>query len=116
MSSKLKSRATRARSDRAAIDCRSTSHPTRQLLALLNRFKIIDDRAHVLWREDELRHVRMTGRKALRQRLGKAFDFVLVRERSQGRRVRVRASPGAADGMAARAIPRQQQLTASYGR
>src|SRR6516225_10479189 len=85
----------------------------KKLLLLLNRLQIIDDRAHVLRREDELRHVRMTGRKALRQGLGKALDLVFARERSEGRRRQVRAGPGGADGMAARAIPRQQQLATS---
>src|SRR6516225_6006566 len=88
----------------------------KKLLLLLNRLQIIDDRTHVLRREDELRHVGVTGRKALRQGLGKAFDLVFARERSEGRRRWVRASPGGADGMAARAIPRQQQLATSCGR
>jgi hypothetical protein len=44
----------------AAIRCRSTP-AARQLLLLLNGLKVIDDRAHVLSREDELRHVRMAG-------------------------------------------------------
>ena len=80
--------------------------PTRKPLLLLNGLKIINDRAHVLGREDELRHIRMTGGKALRQGLGKAFDLVFAGECSEGRRGGVRASPGAADGMAARAIRR----------
>src|SRR5437667_8903426 len=81
---------------------RSKPSPARQLLLLLNGLQILDDRAHVLRREDELRHVRMAGGKALRQSLGKAFDLVSARERSEGRS-RVRAGAGAADGMAARA-------------
>ena len=88
----------------------------KKLLLLLNGLQIIDDRTHVLRREDELRHVGVTGRKALRQGLGKAFDLVFARERSEGRRRWVRASPARADGMAARAIPRQQQLATSCGR
>src|SRR6516162_6235761 len=79
----------------------------KKLLLLLNGLKIIDDRAHVRRREDEFRHIRVSGRKALRQGLGKAFDLVFARERSEGRRGRVRASTGAADGMAARTIRRQ---------
>ena len=35
--------------------------PTRQLLLLLDGFKVIDDRAHVLRCKDEFRHVRMAG-------------------------------------------------------
>ena len=97
----------------ARTEDRSKPRPTRKPLLLLNGLKIIDDRTHVLRREDEFWHVRMTGRKALRQGLGKAFDLVFARERSEGRRRRVRASPGRADGMAARAIPRQQQLATS---
>ena len=57
----------------------------KKLLLLLNGLKIVDDRAHFLWREDELRHVRMTVRKALRQSLGKAFDLVFAGECSEGR-------------------------------
>ena len=78
------------------------------MLLLLNGLKVIDDRAHVLSREDEFRHVRMAGGKALRQSLGKAFDLVFARERSEGRGRRVRADAGAADGMATRTIRRQQ--------
>src|SRR5215469_10078025 len=85
-------------------------------LLLLNGLQIIDDRAHVLSREDEFRHVGMAGGKALRQSLGKAFDLVFARERSEGRGRRVRADAGPADGMAARAIPRHQQLATSRGR
>src|SRR5262249_13198081 len=85
-------------------------------LLLLNGLQIIDDRAHVLRRENELRHVGVTSRKALGQSLGKAFDLVFARERSERRRGHVRAGAGAADGMAARAIRRQQQLAASRGR
>src|SRR6266481_2810327 len=112
MTSKLQSRAKRARSNRS----RSKPSPARQLLLLLNGLQILDDRAHVLRREDELRHVRMAGGKALRQSLGKAFDLVSARERSEGRSRRVRAGAGAADGMAARAIRRQQELATSRGR
>src|SRR5215469_15016132 len=108
--------AKRARRNRAAIDCRSKAASDEKPLLLLNGFKIIDDRAHVLSREDEFRHVRMAGGKALRQSLGKAFDLVFARERSEGRGRRVRADAGAADGMAARAIPRHQQLATSRGR
>ena len=107
-----KARVEEAGRDRLSIEAVSD----KKLLRLLNGFKIIDDRAHVLWREDEFRHVRMTGRKALRQGLGKALDLVFARERSEGRRRRVQASAGPADGMAARAIPRQQQLATSCGR
>src|SRR5215472_7888990 len=96
--------------------CRSRPPATGQMLLLLNGLKVIDDRANVLSREDELRHVRMAGGKALRQSLGKPFDLVFARERSEGRGRRVRAGAGAADGMAAGAIPRQQQLAASCGR
>src|SRR6516162_3636313 len=67
---------------------RSNRVSDKKLLLLLN------DRTHVLRREDELRHVGVTGRKALRQGLGKAFDLVFARKRSEGRRCRVRASPG----------------------
>src|SRR6516164_7691947 len=81
----------------------------KKLLLLLNRLQIIDDRTHVLRREDELRHVGVTGRKALRQGLGKAFDLVFARERSERRSLRVQAGAGAADGVAACAILRQQQ-------
>src|SRR5262245_21530010 len=108
MTSRRESRTTRARSNPAAIDCRSKPRPTKQRLLLLNGFKIIDDRAHVLWWEDELRHVRMTGGKAFCQGLGKAFDLVFARERSEGRRRWVRASAGAADAMATRTVRRQQ--------
>src|SRR5262249_26492633 len=114
MTSKLESRAKRARSNGPQLVAIKPS-PARQLLLLLNGFEIFDDRAPVLCREDELRHVRMAGGKALRQRLGKAFDLVSARERSEGRRLRVRAGAGAADGMAARAIPRQQHLATSRG-
>src|SRR5262245_18625810 len=95
--------------------CRSRPPATGQMLLLLNGLKVIDDRANVLGREDELRHVRMAGGKALRQSLGKAFNLVFARERSEGRGRRVRAGAGAADGMAAGAIRRQQQLAASCG-
>jgi hypothetical protein len=44
----------------AAICCRSKP-ATRELLLLLDGFEVIDDRAHVLSGEDELRHVRMAG-------------------------------------------------------
>ena len=91
---------------------RSKPCPTRKSLLLLNGLKIIDDRAHVLGREDELRHVRMTGREALRQGLGKAFDLVFARERSERRGRWVRAGASAADGVAARAVRRQQRLAA----
>jgi hypothetical protein len=107
-----KARVEEAGRDRLSIEAVSD----KKLLWLPNGFKIIDDRTHVLRGEDELRHVRMTGRKALRQGLGKAFDLVFARERSEGRSRRARASPGGADGMAARAIPRQQQLATSCGR
>ena len=63
------------------------------MLLLLNGLKVIDDRAHVLSREDEFRHVRMAGGKALRQSLGKAFDLVFARERSEGRGRRVGLTP-----------------------
>src|SRR5262245_35878406 len=98
--------------DRWSIEAASDEKP----LLLLNGFKIIDDRAHILSREDELRHVRMAGGKALRQRLGKAFDLVFAREGSERRSLRVQAGAGAADGMATRAIPREQQLATSSGR
>ncbi len=90
--------------DRSSIEVVSDKRP----LLLLNGLKIIDDPAHVLRREDEFRHVRMTGRKALCQGLGKAFDLVFAGECSEGRRGWVRAFAGAADRMAARAIRRQQ--------
>jgi hypothetical protein len=86
--------------------------PGEKPLLLLDGFEIIDDRAHVLRREDELRHVRMAGGKAFRQGLGKAFDLVFAREGSEGRGRRVGADAGAADGVAACAIPRQQRFAA----
>src|SRR5215813_4431564 len=116
MTLRLESPTKRARSNRAAIDCRSKAACDENPLPLLNGLQIIDDRTHVLRREDELRHVRMAGGKALGQSLGKAFDLVFARERSERRRRRVRASAGAADGMAARAIRRQQRLAASRRR
>jgi hypothetical protein len=100
----------------AAIGCRSKPRPTRQLLLLLNGSEIIDDRAHLLGFEDEFRHVRMTGRKALRQGFSKAFDFVFAGERSEGRRVGVGARAGTAHGMAASTVGRQQRLAASCRR
>src|SRR5499427_8359714 len=115
MTSKLESWAKRTRSN-GPQSVAIKAKPARQVLLLLNGLQILDDRAHVLRREDELRHVRMAGGKALRQSLGKAFDLVFARERSEGRGRRVRADAGAADGMAARAIPRHQQLATSRGR
>ena len=56
----------------------------KKLLLLLNGLKIIDDRTHVLRREDELRHVRMAGGKALRQGLGKAFLYLRESVRKGG--------------------------------
>ena len=79
-----------------------------QLLLLLNGLKVVDDCTHVLRREDEFRHVRMTGGEALCQGLGKTFDLVFAGECSEGRRGWVRAVAGAADRMAAGAIRRQQ--------
>src|SRR5262249_13015158 len=96
--------------------CRSKPPATGRMLLLLNGLKVIDDRAHVLRREDELRHVRMAGEKALRQSLGKALDLVFAGECSEGRGRQVRAGTGAADSMAACAIRRQQQLATSRGR
>src|SRR5215813_10242049 len=116
MTLRLESPTKRARSNRAAIDCRSKAASDENPLLLLNGLQIIDDRAHVLRRENELRHVGVTSRKALGQSLGKAFDLVFARERSERRGRRVRAGAGAADGMAAGAIRRQQQLAASCGR
>jgi len=69
-----KARVEEAGRDRLSIEAVSD----KKLLRLLNGFKIIDDRAHVLWREDEFRHVRMTGGKALCQGLGKAFELVFA--------------------------------------
>jgi hypothetical protein len=100
----------------AGRDPLSFEAAARALLPLLDGLKVIDDRAHVLRREDELRHVRMAGGKALRQSLGKAFDLVFAREGSEGRGRGVRAGAGAADGVAARAIRRQQELATSCGR
>jgi len=116
MTLRLESPTKRARSNRAAIDCRSKAACDENPLLLLNGLQIIDDRAHVLRRENELRHVGVTSRKALGQSLGKAFDLVFARERSERRRRWVRAGAGAADGMAARAIRRQQRLAASRRR
>src|SRR5215472_6550283 len=116
MTLRLESPTKRARSNRAAIDCRLKAACDEKPLLLLNGLQIIDDRAHVLRRENELRHVGVTSRKALGQSLGKAFDLVFARERSERRRRRVRAGAGAADGMAARAIRRQQRLAASRRR
>src|SRR5262245_37965304 len=116
MTLRLESPTKRARSNRAAIDCRSKAACDENPLLLLNGLQIIDDRAHVLRRENELRHVGVTSRKALGQSLGKAFDLVFVRERSERRRGHGRAGAGAADGMAARTICRQQQLAASCRR
>src|SRR5260370_42705354 len=95
---------------------RSKPTPARQPLLLMSGLHILDDRAHVLRCEDELRHVGMAGGKALHQSLGKAFDLVSARERAEGRSRRVWAGAGAADGMAARAIRRQQELATSRGR
>ena len=92
----------------ARTEDRSKPRPTRKPLLLLNGLKIIDDRTHVLRREDEFWHVRMTGRKALRQGLGKAFDLAFAGESSERRRGWVRAVADAADRMAARTIRRQQ--------
>src|SRR5437016_13201065 len=94
----------------AAIGFRSKPCPARRPLLLLDGLEIVDDRAHVLGLEDEFRHVWMTGRKALRQGLGKTFDLESVRERAEGRCRGMRARAGAADGMAAATIGRQQFL------
>jgi hypothetical protein len=79
-------------------------------LLLLNGLKIIDDRAHLFGLKDELRHVRMTSGKALRQGLGKIFDLEFARKRAEGWGGGMRARAGAADGMAAAAVGRQQGL------
>src|SRR5215470_667364 len=98
----------------AAILCRSMP-ATRQLLLLLNGLKIIDDRAHVLSCEDEFRHIRMTGGNAFCQSLGKAFDLVFAREGPERRGLRVQADAGAADGVTACAMGRQQEFATSRG-
>ena len=49
-----------------------------QALPLLDGFEICDDRAHLVRLEDEFRHVRVTGKNPLGQRLGKPFDFELA--------------------------------------
>src|SRR5262249_44537407 len=84
MTLRLESPTKRARSNRAAIDCRSKAASDEKPLLLLNGLQIIDDRAHVLRRENELRHVGVTSRKALGQSLGKAFDLVFARELRNG--------------------------------
>src|SRR5262249_6179166 len=89
-----------------------TARSQRRLLLLLNGFEIIDNRAHLLGREHEFRHIRVTGRKALSQRLAQAFDLVSAGQRSERRRLRMRTGAGAADRMAASTIRRQQRLAA----
>jgi hypothetical protein len=107
----------KARTEEAVLMAyRSKPRPTKQRLLLLNGLKVIDDRAHVLRREDEFRHVRMAGGKAFRQRLGKAFDLVFAGERSEGRRGAMRAVASAADGVASRTVRRQQRFAAGCGR
>jgi len=73
-------------------------------LLLLNGLEIIDDRAHLFRLKHELGHVWMTGRKALRQGLGKTFDLEFARECTERRGGGMRARAGAADGVAAGAI------------
>ena len=60
------------------IDQEMGSCPRSQPLPLLDGFQILDDRAHLVGLEDEFRHVRVTGRNAFGQRLGKPFDFELA--------------------------------------
>src|SRR6516164_1739747 len=103
------------RAGRGWLQYRSRPSAKGQMLLLLNGLKVIDDRANVLSREDELRHVRMAGGKALSQSLGKAFDLVFAREHSEGRGLRVRAGAGAADSMATGAMGRQQEFATSCG-
>src|SRR5215475_10190360 len=87
-----------------------------QPLPLLDGFEILDDRADLVGLEDEFRHVRVAGRNALGQRLGKPFDLELARECTKGRRLRVRTDAAAADRMAAGTIGDQQRLAASCRR
>src|SRR4029077_3962081 len=88
----------------------------RQLLPLLDGFEILDDCADLVGLEDEFRHVGVTGRNALGQRLGKPFDLELARECTKGRRRRVGTDAAAPDCMAASAIGDQQRLAASCWR
>jgi hypothetical protein len=83
---------------------------------LLDGLEIVDDRAHLVGLEDEFRHVRVTGKNAFRQGLGKTFDFVLAGQRSEGWRVGVDARSSAADGMTAGTVGGQQRLAASCRR
>jgi len=113
MTPRPRARRARTRRSRWVID---RSRVRQEAVTAADGLQIVDDRAHVLSREDEFRHVRMAGGKAFCQSLGKAFDLVFAREGSERRSLRVRAGAGAADGVAARAIPRQQQLATSSGR
>jgi hypothetical protein len=87
-----------------------------QPLPLLDGFEIVDDCAHLVGLEDEFRHVWVTGRNALGQRLGKPFDFELAGERTERGRLRVRTGAAAADSMAAGTIGGQQRLAAACSR
>src|SRR6266545_132270 len=88
----------------------------KQPLLLLDGLEIVDDRAHFVGLEDEFRHVRVAGRKAFGQRLGKPFDFEVARECTKRRRIRVRTGAVAADRMAAGTVGGQQRFAASYRR
>src|SRR5436190_4485772 len=87
---------------RACWPCCKCGAPKRAPpLLLLDGFEIVDDRADLVGLEDEFRHVRVAGRNALGQRLGKPFDLKLAREGTKGRRLGVGTDAAAADRMAA---------------
>src|SRR5215475_1391265 len=83
-----------------------------QPLLLLDGFEIVDDGAHLVGLEDELRHIRMPGKNAFGQRLAKTFDLVLAGESAKWRCLRVGTGAAAADRMAAGTVGGQQRLTA----
>ena len=57
----------------------------------------------MVWLEGEDRHVGMADHDAFGQRLGKVFNRVMFRQVAERDRVRVRARPFQADGVAGRA-------------
>ena len=84
------------------------SHVATQRSALLNLFEIRQDRRDFIGLEDELGHVGMADRKAFRQCLCQSFNRIFPRQRSEGRRSRMRTGAGATDGVTARTVRRQQ--------
>src|SRR5580700_4194401 len=85
----------------------------------LDRFEVADDGSHVLAGEAKFRHVRMAGDDAFGQSLLERFDRISLTERAERRCLRMLAGAGAANRVAARAIPRDKLLAAlnrAFGR